>query len=71
MDHQSARNAVTLIALLIGEIMEDHAGAAIAPPATPPAAWSGRLTQAGEDIETLGRALSVFGRRYGLSEPDV
>lgn len=65
MDLRAAREAVGLLASMIGEIMEDNVGAALAVVAPQPADWSARLTEAGEDISTLGRALAVIGRRAG------
>jgi len=44
MDRQTAREAVSLIALMIGEIMEAHVDSALAPLVPQPINWSVRLT---------------------------
>lgn len=63
MDRETADEATRLIALLIGEIMEDHVDNALAVVVPQPLDWSTRLTAAGEDIAILGRALAVIARR--------
>lgn len=65
MELRAAREAVHLIATLIGTIMEDNVDAALAVMVPQPRDWSARLTSAGEDIAVLGRALAVIGRRAG------
>lgn len=65
MDLVTAREAVSLIATMIGEIMEDHVDGAVAVVVPQPAKWSATLASAGEDISVLGRALGVIGRRAG------
>src|SRR5205807_2184443 len=65
MDREAATEALSLIALLIGEIMEDDVDSALTVPVLQGSDWSLRLTLAGEDIAVLGRALAVIARRAG------
>ena len=65
MDLRAYREAVSLLATMIGEIMEDNVDSALALAAPQPMDWSTRLSTAGEDIAVLGRALGVIGRRAG------
>src|SRR5258705_13988319 len=61
MDQATAKEVTTLLATLIGEIMEDHIDLAIF--TTAPADRAGRLLTAGEDIPPLARAMDVIARR--------
>lgn len=61
MDQETAREVTTLLATLIGEIMEDHIDLALFTDA--PSDRALRLREVGEDIATLARALDVIARR--------
>jgi len=68
MNDVAARECARLLATLIGEIMEDHAPLALAPP--PGSGWAERLRDAGEDIATLAAAIAIVGDRSEASAPD-
>ena len=61
MDRESANQAIGLLGVLIGEIMEDHAPMAIS--AALPRDAAEALRQAGEDIVALALAMQVAARR--------
>ena len=61
MDRKTAEETIELLALLIGEMMEDHVHLAVSAPLSTGAVK--RLGQAGEDIGRLAQAMEVVGRR--------
>ena len=61
MDRKTADETIELLALLIGEIMEDHVHLAISAPLSTGAVK--RLSQAGEDVGRLAAAMEVVSRR--------
>jgi hypothetical protein len=68
MDLETAREATSLIATLIGEIMEDHVMLALSAGDEAPADWPAVLEQAGEDIADLGKAIAVIARRGQIDQ---
>ena len=61
MDRKTSDETIGLLALLIGEIMEDHVQLAVSAPLSAGAVK--RLAQAGEDIGRLTAAMEVVGSR--------
>jgi hypothetical protein len=61
LDCKTAEDAMGLLAVMIGELMEDHVDMAISAPLAADAA--ARLRQAGEDISRLAAAMQVIARR--------
>jgi hypothetical protein len=61
LDRKTAEDAMGLLAVMIGELMEDHVDMAISAPLAADAA--ARLRRAGEDITCLAAAMQVIARR--------
>ena len=61
MDAKTADLIARALGTMIGKIMEDSVGLALAPP--PGRAWSETLIDAGHDIAALAATISIIQRR--------
>lgn len=59
---EAARDGIRLLAVVMGELMEDAAPRAIAASRQAPQALANELAELGADLQALGRALAVLAR---------